>query len=72
MKPITWAQLTRNAVTVSEDPRPDAPANSVIYRCGHVWFRHKQEWRTACLKRGTPGQHCACNQHAREEEEAAA
>ena len=71
MKPITWAQLTRSAVTVSDAPRPDAPANSVIYRCGHVWFRHKQEWRTHCLKTKSPGAICACNQHAREEEAAA-
>lgn len=70
MKPITWAQLTRNAITVSADPRPEPAAGSVTYRCGASIFVHKSEWRGACLKTKTPWQRCACNQP--QEQEAAA
>ena len=70
MKPITWAQLTRNAITVSADPRPEPAPNSVTYRCGASIYLHKTEWRAACSKTKTPGQRCACNQP--QEQEAAA
>lgn len=62
MKGITWAQLTKHAITVSADPRPEPAPNSILYRCGASIYIHKTEWRTACLKKKTPGASCACNQ----------
>ena len=67
---ITWAQLTKHAVTASAEPRPDAPKNSITYRCGASIYVHKSEWRGACSARKNPGAACACNQP--QESEAAA
>ena len=71
MKGITWSELTKGAITVSADPRPEPPAGSVTYRCGASIFIHKTEWRTACLNRKEPGCNCACNQQQQEGREAA-
>lgn len=70
---ITAQQLARHALEVSAVERPEPPAGSVTYRCGHAIYRFKTEWRAACGKTKHPTQHCACNQQAAllEREEAA-
>lgn len=60
LTPLTAAELARRAESVSEVERPEPARGQVTYRCGHVIYTRRGEWRTACRDR-TPGPGCLCN-----------
>lgn len=60
LTPLTAAELARRAESVSEPDRPEPDRGQVTYRCGHVIYTRRGEWRTACRDR-TPGPGCICH-----------
>jgi len=55
------ARLTKGAIEVSGFDRPDAPRGTVTYRCGHVIYVRRSDWRAACTDRPHPTASCLCH-----------
>lgn len=61
---ITFEELARRCpqeVTVERLERPTPPSGEMMFRCAHVIYRRKSEWRAACMDREHPTSKCLCH-----------